>query len=71
MGAPCQNIEIGANFGVLTQPWNPVKVNMPVARGGHGSGLVNNKIIVFGGFIEGRTTKSTSAFDTTTLVSIL
>ena len=50
-GAIMANIEIGANFGVLTQPWKEVKAiyNMPGERAFYGIGLVNNILYVFGG----------------------
>ena len=43
-GEPCNDIEIGASYEVLTQPWKKIKArhNMPVKRAGHGIGLVNN-----------------------------
>ena len=78
---PCQNIEIGANYGVLTQPWKKIKPrhNMPVKRAYHGIGLVNNIMYLFGGFFhhpdaqvpgnfEGYP-RSTFAFDTIKKVS--
>jgi len=73
---PCQHIEIGANYGVLTQPWKKIKAthNMPVKRAYQGIGLVDNIMYLFGGFFhhpdakvpgnfEGYP-KSTFAFDT-------
>ena len=50
----CQHIEIGANFGVLTQPWKKIKAkhNMPVKRADHGIGLVNNIMYMFGGYFH-------------------
>ena len=73
---PCQHIEIGANYGVLTQPWKTIKAShkMPVKRAYHGIGLANNIMYLFGGFfhhpnaqvpgnIEGYP-RSTFAFDT-------
>ena len=80
---PCQHIEIGANYGVLTQPWKKIKArhNMPVKRAYHGIGLVNNIMYLFGGFFhhpdaqvpgnhEGYP-RSTFAFDTIEKVSNL
>ena len=80
---PCQHIEIGANYGVLTQPWKKIKAthNMPVKRAYHGIGLVNNIMYLFGGFFhhpdaqvpgnfEGYP-RSTFAFDTIEKVSTL
>lgn len=51
---PCQHIEIGANYGVLTQPWKKIKARhtMPVKRAYHGIGLVNNIMYLFGGFFH-------------------
>ena len=51
---PCQHIEIGANYGVLTQPWKKIKArhNMPVKRAYHGIGLINNIMYLFGGFFH-------------------
>ena len=76
-GGHCSNcamahIEIGANFGVLTQPWKEVKAiyNMPGERAFYGIGLVNNILYVFGGFgSDKRSTRSTFAFDTIKKVS--
>ncbi len=72
---PCQNVEIGANYGVLTQPWKTMKAShkMPVKRAYHGIGHVDNIMYLFGGFfhhpnahvdgnIEGYS-RSTFAFD--------
>jgi hypothetical protein len=80
---PCQHIEIGANYGVLTQPWKKIKARhtMPVKRAYHGIGLVNNIVYLFGGFFhhpdaqvpgnhEGYP-RSTFAFDTIEKVSNL
>jgi hypothetical protein len=76
---PCQHIEIGANYGVLT--WKTIKARhkMPVKRAYHGIGLVNNILYLFGGFFhhpnaqlpgnfEGYP-RSTFAFDTIKKVS--
>jgi len=67
----CQPMEIGANFGVLTQPWKKIKAihnhNMAVKRVGYGIGLVNHIMYLFGGLSEGNprlATRSTFAFDT-------
>ena len=51
---PCQHIEIGANYEVLTQPWKKIKArhNMPVKRAYHGIGLVNNIMYMFGGLFH-------------------
>jgi hypothetical protein len=78
---PCQHIEIGANHGVLAEPWKKIKAshNMPVKRAYHGIGLVNNLIYLFGGIshhpddqvpgnFEGYP-RSTFAFDTIKKVS--
>ena len=67
---PCKHIEIGANYGVLTQPWKKIKAshNMPVKRANHGIGLVNNIMYLFGGYFEGFH-RSTFAFDTIKKVS--
>jgi hypothetical protein len=78
---PCQHIEIGANYGVLTQLWKKIKArhNMPVKRAYHGIGLINNIMYLFGGFFhhpdaqvpgnfEGYP-RSTFAFDTIKKVS--
>ena len=53
-GEPCNDIEIGANYEVLTQPWKKIKArhNMPVKRAGHGIGLVNNIMYMFGGLFH-------------------
>ena len=71
---PCQHIEIGANYEVLTQPWKKIKAshNMPVKRAYHGIGLVNNIMYLFGGFFRHqgyRYPRSTFAFDTIKKVS--
>ena len=72
---PCQHIEIGANYGVLTQPWKKIKAthNMPVKRAYHGIGLVNNIMYLFGGVQMPGNFKayprSTFAFDTIEKVS--
>ena len=66
---PCQNIEVGANYGLLTQPWKAIKSSqkMPVKRAYHGIGLVDNILYLFGGYahdpgnFEG--SQSTYAFD--------
>ena len=73
------NIEIGANYEFLTQPWKKIKArhNMPVKRSNHGIGLVNNIMYLFGGywplgffFFEiGLYQKATFAFDTIKKVS--
>ena len=75
-GGHCSNgamahIEIGANFGVLTQPWKEVKAiyNMPGERAFYGIGLVNNILYVFGGLGSEGFTRSTFAFDTIKKVS--
>ena len=71
---PCQHIEIGANYGVLTQPWKKIKAShiMPVKCAYHGIGLVNNIMYQFGGYSseEGHH-RSTLAFDTIKKVSTL
>ena len=77
----CKPIEVGANFGLLTQPWkkNKATPTMPVKRAYHGIGLVNNVMYLFGGFFhhpdaqvpgnfEGYP-RSTFAFDTINKVS--
>ena len=73
---PMEPMEIGANFGVLTQPWKKIKAihnhNMAVKRAGYGIGLVNNIIFLFGGLSEVNptlTTRSTFGFDTIKKVS--
>ena len=69
---PCNHIEIGANYEVLTQPWKKIKArqNMPVKRADHGIGLVDNILYLFGGWgrFEGYC-GSTFAFDTIKKVS--
>jgi hypothetical protein len=66
---PCQHIEIGANYGVLTQPWKTIKARhkMPVKIANHSIGLVNNIMFIFGGGPD--CSRFTFAFDTIKKVS--
>ena len=43
------SVEIGANFGIWTQPWRETKQKMPVKRAFYGIGLIKKSVYVFGG----------------------
>ena len=64
------DIKIGANFGIVTQPWRKTKIEMPVERACHGIGLINQMMYIFGGeknYESGasRESNATFAFDLT------
>ena len=65
---PYEKIEAGANFH-LTRPWRKMKFPLEQKRAGHGMGLINNVVYIFGGFSDEATEenypKTTFAFDTT------
>ena len=77
---PTGNIEAGGNFDVTFHPWRTMKFPLVHKRAYHGIGLVNNTVIVFGGFnkldnfseesLEESYPKSTFAFDTIKKVRI-
>ena len=64
-------VEIGANYGILTQPWKETKHKMPVNRAHHGIGLINKSVYVFGGWSSQSepASNATYAFDLTKKVS--
>ena len=75
---PCEKIEAGANFHLMTRPWKKMKFPMEQKIAYHGIGLIQNVIYVFGGFqkVSDEATldnylKSTFAFDATKKVSKL